>query len=321
MQEFGKGNFPQRLNWWAKMTNYDQDTNKDGVIDERDDYDKDGDTDEEDEAKRKLEEEAAKGQSDEETEEEKARKAAIKFLQRYGVTPDFVMPPREVRPSATKIDQAYGAMGNLLVDRAWQYVYTDIAGNPTPGIPQGLYDLDLDAAKYLQAMGPDMRFKVTNLLYAKGFYRGSKPTGNRMDFNVDIPAVGRALQLANETGRTIDVILHHIQYNMATIHGITKAPSVKLTSSDDLKNTFNKTAEDLLGYQPEDAIAQKFVKSYHQMEKNEGRQKSAGGTYVEAPTPSIAAKKQILRQFAPEAKNFAASRLAQIMDETIKGLG
>lgn len=321
MQEFGKGNFPQRLNWWAKMTNYDQDINKDGVIDERDDYDKDGDTDAEDAFRHTLEKIAAEGQSDEETEEEKARKAAIKFLQRYGVTSDFVMPPREIRRSATKWDiDPMLTTENLLTNKAWQYVYTDIAGNPT-GTPQGLYDLDLDAAKYLQAMGPDMRFKVTNLLYAKGFYRGSKPTGNRMDFNVDIPAVGRALQLANETGRTIDVILHHIQYNMATIHGITKAPSVKLTSSDDLKNTFNKTAEDLLGYQPEDAIAQKFVKSYHQMEKIEGRQKSAGGTYVEAPTPSIAAKKQILRQFAPEAKNFAASRLAQIMDETIKGLG
>jgi hypothetical protein len=100
-----------------------------------------------------------------------------------------------------------------------------------------------------------------------------------------------------------------------------KAPSVRVTSPDDLKVVFRKASTDLLGYEIDDATAQKFAKTYQQMEIAEAQKQAAGGVFTSAASPSTVAEQQILKQFQPEAQSFAAGNLASIMDQSIKALG
>jgi hypothetical protein len=102
---------------------------------------------------------------------------------------------------------------------------------------------------------------------------------------------------------------------------VKKAPSVRVTSADDLKVVFRKASTDLLGYEVDDATAQSFAQSYRQIEIAEGQKQSGGGVYEAAASPSTIAEQQILKQFQPEAQSFAAGNLASIMDARIKALG
>lgn len=167
-----------------------------------------------------------------------------------------------------------------------------------------------------------LRYKtLTNLLQTRGFYGNTKPSTNRVDQN-DRYAFSEFLNnVANANGVTWDVgeqILASMPQNLAAG---TKAPSVRVTSDDDLKVVFRKASTDLLGYEVDDATAQKFAKSYRQMEIAEGQKQAAGGVFESAAAPSTVAEQQILKQFKPEAQSFAAGNLAQIMDQSIKALG
>jgi hypothetical protein len=167
-----------------------------------------------------------------------------------------------------------------------------------------------------------VRYKtLTNLLQTRGFYGNTKPSTNRVDQN-DRYAFSEFLNnVANANGVTWDVgqqILASMPQNMAAG---TKAPSVRVTSDEDLKVVFRKASTDLLGYEVDDATAQKFAKSYRQMEIAEGQRQNAGGVFESAAAPGTVAEQQILKQFKPEAQSFAAADYAQIMDESIKRLG
>lgn len=166
------------------------------------------------------------------------------------------------------------------------------------------------------------RYKYyTNLLQTRGYYGNSKPSTNRVD-STDRSAMAEFLNnVANANGVTYKVALQMLETMPQVQSSGKKAPSVRVTSPDDLKVVFRKASTDLLGYEVDDAMAQKFVKSYQQMEIAEAQKQAAGGAYVSAAAPSTVAERQILRQFKPEAQSFAAGNLAQIMDESIKALG
>lgn len=166
------------------------------------------------------------------------------------------------------------------------------------------------------------RYKYyTNLLQTRGYYGNSKPSTNRVD-STDRSAMAEFLNnVANANGVTYKVAFQMLEGMPQIQASGKKAPSVRLTSPDDLKVVFRKASRDLLGYELDDATAQKFVKSYQQMEVAEGRGQAAGGAYVSAAAPSTVAEKQILKQFKSEAQSFAAANYAQIMDESIKALG
>jgi hypothetical protein len=173
----------------------------------------------------------------------------------------------------------------------------------------------------LLAENPLQYKTLTSLLQTRGYYGNTKPSTNRVDQN-DRYAFSEFLNnVANANGVTWDVgqqILASMPQNMAAG---TKAPSVRVTSDEDLKVVFRKASTDLLGYEVDDVTAQKFAKSYRQMEIAEGQRQNAGGVFESAAAPGTVAEQQILKQFKPEAQSFATGNLAQIMDESIKRLG
>lgn len=167
-----------------------------------------------------------------------------------------------------------------------------------------------------------VRYKTfTNLLQTRGYYGNAKPSTNRVD-QVDRYATSEFLNnVANANGVTFDVAFQILESTPQSLAAGTKAPSIRVTSDEDLKVVFRKTSADLLGYEVDDATAEKFAKSYRQMEIAEGQKQAAGGVFESAAAPSTVAEQQILEQFKPEAQSFAAGNYAQIMDARIKELG
>ena len=161
----------------------------------------------------------------------------------------------------------------------------------------------------------------TNLLQTRGYYGNSKPSTNRVD-SVDRSAMAEFLNnVANANGVTYKTAFQILEGTPQLQSSGKKAPSVQVTSPDDLKVVFRKASTDLLGYEIDDATAQKFAKTYQQMEIAEAQKQAAGGVFTSAASPSTVAEQQILRQFQPEAQSFAAGNLASIMDQSIKALG
>ena len=161
----------------------------------------------------------------------------------------------------------------------------------------------------------------TNLLQTRGYYGNSKPNTNRVD-SVDRSAMAEFLNnVANANGVTYKTAFQILEGTPQLQSSGKKAPSVPVTSPDDLKVVFRKASTDLLGYEIDDATAQKFAKTYQQMEIAEAQKQAAGGVFTSAASPSTVAEQQILKQFRPEAQSFAAGNYAQIMDESIKALG
>jgi hypothetical protein len=161
----------------------------------------------------------------------------------------------------------------------------------------------------------------TNLLQTRGYYGNSKPSTNRVD-SVDRSAMAEFLNnVANANGVTYKTAFQILEGTPQLQSSGKKAPSVQVTSPDDLKVVFRKASTDLLGYEIDDATAQKFAKTYQQMEIAEAQKQAAGGVFTSAASPSTVAEQQILQQFQPEAQSFATGNLAAIMDQSIKALG
>ena len=174
----------------------------------------------------------------------------------------------------------------------------------------------------LQLIKDPTQYKYyTNLLQTRGYYGNSKPSTNRVD-SPDRSAMAEFLNnVANANGVTYKLAFQMLEGMPQVQASGTKAPSIRVTSEDDLKVVFRKASTDLLGYEVDDATAKKFAKTYRQMEIAEGQKQAAGGVFESAAAPSTVAEQQILEQFAPEAQSFAAGNYAQIMDARIKELG
>jgi len=168
---------------------------------------------------------------------------------------------------------------------------------------------------------PNQYKYYTNLLQTRGYYGNSKPSTNRVD-SVDRSAMAEFLNnVANANGVTYKLAFQILEGTPQVQSSGKKAPSVPVTSPDDLKVVFRKASTDLLGYEIDDATAQKFASTYQQMEIAEAQKQAAGGVFTSAASPSTVAEQQILKQFQPEAQSFAAGNLASIMDARIKALG
>lgn len=186
-------------------------------------------------------------------------------------------------------------------------------------IVEVFYNTKLDANVILNILSPESRNRILTGLATRGAY-GSKQPGNGFE-QKDKDAFADLLEYANIVGLPYAEAYRDFMQRVPASTTVKKAPSVRLTSPDDLKVVFRKASTDLLGYELDDATAQRFAKSYQQMEMVESQRQAAGGAYVSAAKPSTVAERQILRQFKPEAQSFAAGNLAQIMDESIKALG
>lgn len=219
------------------MSDFTRDVNQDGVIDENDDLNQDGVTDIKDETQFVIQQSLGI-----EDPEDEARRKALAYLKQYGVSQDYQLPLRESRLSSTKTDPILTDQ-NVLLDPFGLPRKYDVSGRPIS--QQGLYDITIDAARLLESYSYEIRKQLTNVLYAKGFYKGSKPSSTRMDLDTDVKAVSRLLTLANQTGRTWDVTYDFILNNLATVHGVTKVG--KVTPLQNREKALDTAAVDILG--------------------------------------------------------------------------
>lgn len=186
----------------------------------------------------------------------------------------------------------------------------------TGAISYTYYDLNLDANVIYQSMNPELRKKVFDGLARKD---GSSSVNRNSDKEKSL--LGDLLLYANIAGLPWQTAYEDYMKKLPDSTSSKKAPSVRVTSPDDLDVVFRKTAQDLLGYELPPDAAKRFAQSYNQLEIRSAQQAAGGGVYTAEAAPGTVAEKQILKQFKPEAQSFAAGNYAQIMDESIKRLG
>lgn len=193
----------------------------------------------------------------------------------------------------------------------------EIRDPKTGKISNVYYSPELDANVILRSIDDVLRGKMLKGIATK--ISGYEPGSGYED--KDKKAFAGLLEYANIVGLPWANAYANFMQNIPNSSYVKKAPSVRVTSADDLKAVFRKASTDLLGYEVDDATAQSFAQSYRQIEIAEGQKQSGGGVYEAAASPSTIAEKQILQQFKPEAQSFAAANYAQIMDARIKELG
>jgi hypothetical protein len=179
------------------------------------------------------------------------------------------------------------------------------------------YNPTLDANVILQSMNPELLNGVLKGLAKKN--PNYKPGNGRSDS--DINAFSDVLLFANVAGLPWDQAYAQYLKTVPDSMSTKKAPSIRVTSPDDLRVVFKKTAQDLLGREISGMEADQFIKSYNQMEVATGMKQDAGGTYASEAAPGTVAETQIRSQFGEEAQAFKASGFASIMDNMIKQLG
>lgn len=179
------------------------------------------------------------------------------------------------------------------------------------------YNPTLDANVILQSMSPELRNGILKELAKKD--PNYKPGNGRSD--ADINKFADVLLFGNVAGLPWDQAYQQYLKTVPDSMSTKKAPSIRITSPDDLRVVFRKTAEDLLGRQVSGMEADQFIKTYNQMEVATGMKQDAGGTYTAEASPGTIAEKRIKKQFGQEAQVFKASGFASIMDNMIKDLG
>jgi hypothetical protein len=179
------------------------------------------------------------------------------------------------------------------------------------------YNPDLDANVILRSVDDVLRGKMLKGIATKisGYDPGSGYEEK------DKKAFAGLLEYANIVGLPWAEAYASFMQKIPNSSYVKKAPSIRVTSADDVKTVVRKSSRDLLGYEIDDMTASRIAGGFRQMEIAEGQRQAAGGVYEAAPDPSVFAEKQILKKFAPEAKSFAAANYAQIMDARIKALG
>ena len=189
--------------------------------------------------------------------------------------------------------------------------------NPKTGaISYTYYDLNLDSNVIYQTMSPELRKKVFDGLARKD---GSSSSNRNSDKEKSL--LSDLLLYANIAGLPWDKAYEDYMKNVPDSTGSKKAPSVRVTSKDDLDVVFRKTAQELLGYELPPEVAKRFGKAYNQLEISEGQQAAAGGVYQAAAAPGTVAEQQIRQQFGGEVTAVQAGDFAQIMSQRIKELG
>ena len=187
----------------------------------------------------------------------------------------------------------------------------------TGKITSRFYDITNDPRVLLNSLNEVERNKILTGIATK--VSGYEP-GTGFE-NKDYDAFGDLLVYANLTGKPYFQAYNEFMQRVPNSSYVKKAPSIRVTSPDDVKTLVRRSSRELLGYEIDEMTAGRIAAGYRQMEIAEGQRQSAGGVYEAATDPSVFAEQQILQQFKPEAQSFAAGNYAQIMDARIKELG
>ena len=187
----------------------------------------------------------------------------------------------------------------------------------TGKITSRFYDIRNDPRVLLNNLNETERNKILKGLATK--ISGYDPGTGFED--KDYSAFGDLLTYANLAGKPYFQAYNEFMQRVPNSSYAKKAPSIRVTSPDDVKTLVRRSSKELLGYEIDEMTANRIASGFRQMEIAEGQRQAAGGVYEAATDPSVFAEQKILQQFKPEAQSFAAANYAQIMDESIKALG
>lgn len=181
----------------------------------------------------------------------------------------------------------------------------------------GYYDVNTDRNVILQQMNPKLRTQVLNGLALR--VSGYKP-GNGLE-DKDKAVFGDLLVYANVAGKPWSEAYADFVKNVPVAQKVSKAPTIRVTSADDIKAVFRKTAQDLLGRDIGDTEAAKFADMYQKLQIGAAQRAQAGGVVVQEPDASVLAEKKIEKQFGAQTQAYRAMQFMEIMDGAIKKLG
>lgn len=184
-------------------------------------------------------------------------------------------------------------------------------------VTYGYYDVNTDRNVILQQMNPKLRTQVLNGLALR--VSGYKP-GNGLE-DKDKAVFGDLLVYANVAGKPWSEAYADFVKNVPIAQKVSKAPTIRVTSADDIKAVFRKTAQDLLGRDIGDTEAAKFADMYQKLQIGAAQRAQAGGVVVQEPDASVLAEKKIEKQFGAQTQAYRAMQFMEIMDGAIKKLG
>lgn len=181
----------------------------------------------------------------------------------------------------------------------------------------GFYDVNNDRNVILQQMKPTLRTQVLNGLALR--MSGYKPGSGLED--KDKAAFGDLLVYANVAGKPWSEAYADFVKQIPVVQKVSKAPLIRVTSADDVKAVFRKTAQDLLGRDVGDAAAASFADMYQKLQIGTAQKMQGGGVVVQEPDAGVLAEKQIEKQFGAQTQAYRAMQFMSIMDDAIKKLG
>ena len=184
-------------------------------------------------------------------------------------------------------------------------------------VTYGYYDVNTDRNVILQQMNPKLRTQVLNGLALR--VSGYKP-GNGLE-DKDKAVFGDLLVYANVAGKPWSEAYADFVKNVPVAQKVSKAPTIRVTSADDIKAVFRKTAQDLLGRDIGDTEAAKFADMYQKLQIGAAQRAQAGGVVVQEPDASVLAEKKIEKQFGAQTQAYRTMQFMEIMDGAIKKLG
>lgn len=179
------------------------------------------------------------------------------------------------------------------------------------------YDLVTDRNVILQQMDATARTKLLNGLALR--MSGYKPGTGLED--KDKSAFADLLLYANVAGKPWSEAYVEFVRTTPVVQRVEKAPTIRVTSPDDVKAVFRKTAQDLLGRDVGDMEAAKFADIYQKLQIGTAQRAQAGGVVVEEPSAGVLAEQQIEQRFGAEAQAYRAMQFMSVMDAAIKKLG
>ena len=232
----------------------------------------------------------------------------------------------------TKKNPAAEAIGELNITPSTGTYYTGVPSGyrPPDGQPpkeifdekgrvqaRVFYDVSNDANVILQTLSPKLRDQILTGLESKvsGYKKG---TG--FD-DKDRAAFRDLLVFANIAGKPVLEAYNLFMKTVPNAQKTGRAPTIRVTSEDDIKAVFRKTARDLLGRELGDEAATKFAKTYQNLQIDAARRAEAGGVVVQEPDAGVLAERQIESQMGVQTQAYRASQFMGIMDESIRKLG
>lgn len=207
---------------------------------------------------------------------------------RTGVAQDYIPAPRVEYPQTAGRTQ-----GGII----------DPDGNLMP-----YYELSTRPAEILGSLDEVSRKRLTDLLYSRGWYGGSRPSGGFGDS--DRQAMENLLYFSNVQGVDYRTVLATVA--KAPISEGYGARQVQVASSADLMEIANRTALQTIGRKLSENEAKQFARAY------QGVQRSSAGTSENAPSADVFFQSRIQQKYGAESEGYkylsAISNVAKLLE-------